>query len=333
MKVYTLLVDDLGIKTKTIHQWREAGALSAMMKHTFNTQLSSAQLQGVEYEWFCQHESTFGPGGSAPESDETTMWLLDAHHTARELIARTATNGARPAPCDGTGLWVSFGFCGCSDQDEEAYLGSQFLFLFRTATFQEFVDACATSTLTKLFSDKGLPIGSPYIQDALTDRPSAKSVWTLKEFVCADEEMRQDSKPPLPICVDYGFFNCRNSEEEACLRSIYKIILDKPDSDPLALHQACLRGELFDHCRQLLDLDPPGKFRRLMRNVYPLPEVEEDPETLESDQSSAEPRVTEAPTEGVPYIPPPQSHRTESHRVEESDFRAMLQAGWQSRFK
>ncbi|QRV98531.1 MYND Zn-finger protein [Ceratobasidium sp. AG-Ba] len=345
MKVYGLLIDGLGIRPKTIHQWSQAGALSRMMKATFDSNLSETQRQGVDYQWFSENQSTFG--GPPPQDVATNMWLLEAHQKARERISRTTKNsefdalrsidgfedyflfytlmlqGARPAPCDGTGLWESFGFCACFDQNEEGYLGSRYLSLFRTATFQEFIHACDNSTLLELFSAYGQNIQSPHIRDVIRSIRSRKSVWTLKDFVCADDELRRDSKPALPICADYGFFNCRNQDEESCLRGIYKNILDRPDSDPLALHQACLQGRIFEYCSELVTLSPPAKFRRLMKNPYPLAEVQEDSDPhARPGPSSGEQNPL---TQFFGSLPPG------THRIEQSDLRRVLQDYWQSR--
>ncbi|QRW13111.1 MYND Zn-finger protein [Ceratobasidium sp. AG-Ba] len=344
MKIYSLLIDGLGIKTKTIHQWREDGVLGSMIKTTLDTNLSTNELQEVECEWFTKHQSTFG--GSPPPDDASQTWFLDAYHKTRQLIARNTTKadfdrlrsvgsfyeyflfytlilqGACPKPCDRTGLWVTFGFCACLNQAEEVQLGDSYLSLLRAITFREFIYACDTSGLLRLFSTHGQTVPNPYIRDLLSDMQTRNSVWDLKEFACGDEGMRQYIEPALPICVDYGFFNCMSSEEEISLREVYKDILSRPDSDPLALHQACLQGKIFDHCSKLTNLSPEDKFRRLMMNLYPLPEGG----SHSSDDRNEPMDESDPVAQLINSLPPGISS------VSQSEIRSALKRSWQARF-
>ncbi|QRV98532.1 MYND Zn-finger protein [Ceratobasidium sp. AG-Ba] len=344
MKIYSLLVDDLGIKTKTIHQWREDGVLGSMIKTTLEASLSEHELQGVEYEWFSKHQTTFGE--SPPPVDDTQTWFLDAYHKTRELIARNTTKadfnrlrsvgsfyeyflfytlilqGARPAPCDRTGLWVHFGFCACFNEAEEAQLGDSYLSLLRVITFREFIYGCETSSLLRLFATHGLTIPNPYIRDLLCDMQMRNSVWDLKEFACGDDALRGDIEPALPICVDYGFFNCMDSGEEIALREVYKDILGRPDSDALALHQACLQGKIFDYCSKLVVLNPEDKFRRLMMNLYPLV----SPKFSCFDHPNEPMSESDPVAQLINSLPPGISS------VSQSELRSALKRSWQARF-
>jgi len=101
-----------------------------------------------------------------------------------------------------------------------------------------------------------------------------KSVWDLKQFVVAD---MPDSDPVPSVSVDYGFFNCRNEEEAAQLKEVYKKFFEEgSNGDPLKLHEACLQGKIYDYVRTTVKLKGKDKiplFRRLMKNFYPLPEI------------------------------------------------------------
>ncbi|QRW13110.1 MYND Zn-finger protein [Ceratobasidium sp. AG-Ba] len=319
MKVYSLLIDGLGVKPKTIHQWSEAGVLSRMMKATFDAKLSEIQHQGAEYKWFFDHQSTFG--GPPPPDIATPMWLLDAHRKARELISRTTTNAEFDTLRSVDGFEDYFLFYTLIMQGARPHHAMAVAAGYRLGF--EVINGCDTSTLLDLFSTYGQEIHSPYIRDVLVSMKCTKYVWNLKEFACADDDMRRDSKPALPICADYGFFNCKNKEEESCLRNVYKNILDRLDSDPLALHQACLQGKLFEHCSKLVNLRPADKFRRLMKNMYPLAEVEED--------SDPDNRAGPSTGEQNPLSQFLGSLAPGTHRIEQSDLRKVLQDYWQAR--
>jgi hypothetical protein len=126
-----------------------------------------------------------------------------------------------------------------------------------------------SSSIPKLFAENGLEISQRFILDVLNLR-GYKSVWFLKDFVFADDEMARNGSAPPSIGLDYGFFNCQNVDEVIALQSAYKQVLLPTDADPLALHKACLRGELFEYVKQKARLKPQQLFKRLMKNPYPL---------------------------------------------------------------
>ena len=100
-----------------------------------------------------------------------------------------------------------------------------------------------------------LPSGGPW-----------PSVWSLKQFVVIADPA---GFPPSPaVQVDYGFMNCRTFEENCTLMEIYKRLLGKVN--PLALHEACLAGQLFEFAEIYDEMDETH--RRLMKNFYPLEE-------------------------------------------------------------
>ncbi|KAG9074501.1 hypothetical protein FS749_013936, partial [Ceratobasidium sp. UAMH 11750] len=119
-----------------------------------------------------------------------------------------------------------------------------------------------------------------------------------------------------------------NGAEEAWLREVYKEILSRPDCDPLALHEACLRGELFDYCHELTNPSLPEEFRRFMKNPYPLRNPEETPNSDESDE--AETRSSEVGN-GPSLYEELASRLSRTGSIEHSELRAMLKNFWQSR--
>ncbi|KAG9125632.1 hypothetical protein FRC07_006815 [Ceratobasidium sp. 392] len=71
------------------------------------------------------------------------------------------------------------------------------------------------------------------------------NVQDLKEFLCVDDRIYEDSKPVLPICADYGFFKFQNNAEEVCLREAYKKVLDVSDSKT---HLHCTKHAFTESC-------------------------------------------------------------------------------------
>jgi hypothetical protein len=67
------------------------------------------------------------------------------------------------------------------------------------------------------------------------------------------------------VIVDYGFYNCETLKEKLDLR---KALLAQ--ADPLELHQACMQGQIFEFAKSHITLET--RFKRLMKNIYPLVE-------------------------------------------------------------
>ena len=154
-------------------------------------------------------------------------------------------------------------------------LGIAYRTLVTSCLFEEFYQAYDSCSLVQLFSSKNINLEkfSLHLADFLANAPLMnKSVWNLKQFVVADE---QDSVPVPSIKVDYGFINCRNEEEEVQLKEVYKnIFKEDSNADPLKMHEACLQGKIYDYVTTTLKLkekDQGPLFRRLMKNIYPLP--------------------------------------------------------------
>ena len=108
----------------------------------------------------------------------------------------------------------------------------------------------------------------PCLEDFLSVPPIGPwpSVWSLKQFLAIADPA---DFPPSPAGrVDYGFMNCRTFEETCILMEIYKRLLDK--ANPLALHEACLAGKLFEFAGEFDKMSETH--RRLMKNLYPLEE-------------------------------------------------------------
>ncbi|KAG8741364.1 hypothetical protein FRC10_002929 [Ceratobasidium sp. 414] len=293
LEVYSFLILTLGVRPKTINEWREQGKLGAMMKQKFDAERSGPRpLHYSLDQWFHKYQSTFdsssddhGPVISMLESASREAWIisggslsdLENHAALVKTFPMTKKNcfilvtlfmaGMRPAPCDGSDRWVTFGFCGCTSLGEEAHFSMQYRQLIQRVKLDVFHRAYVSGALAQLFATNELPITNRFILDVLQTPPAeCKSVWWLKDFVCAEDDSAQERYLNTRASVDYGFSNCSGVEEATALQNIYKQAFDKKDFDPLELHDARVRGELFKYLSQHAKLKPPERFRRLLRN-------------------------------------------------------------------
>ncbi|KAH6900890.1 hypothetical protein BKA70DRAFT_1312859, partial [Coprinopsis sp. MPI-PUGE-AT-0042] len=71
------------------------------------------------------------------------------------------------------------------------------------------------------------------------------------------------------VRVDYGFMNCRNEGERRMLLGLYRLYFDSetPAPRPLDLHQACIRGQLFEHLGAFPQVNLVEEHRRLLKNT------------------------------------------------------------------
>ncbi|KAG9078754.1 hypothetical protein FS749_009187, partial [Ceratobasidium sp. UAMH 11750] len=298
LEVYAFLVITLGVRAKTINEWREQGKLGAMIKQKIDAERSGPHPLHYSLDrWFHKYQSTFdpsnkfdrGPQISMLESASREAWIfsggslsdLENHNALVHTFPMTKKNcfilvtsfmaNMRPSPCDSSDRWVTFGFCGCLSLGEEVDLVMQYRELIQRVKLDVFHQAYVSGALPQLFAAIERPITNRFVLDVLQS-PAAecKSVWWLKDFVCAEGDFIQERYLNRSAGADYGFLNCRGVEELSALQNIYKQAFDNQGFDPLELHDACLRGELFKYLSQHAKLKPLEKFRRLLRNMYPL---------------------------------------------------------------
>jgi hypothetical protein len=252
--------------------------------------------RGDYFPWFLQNERTIALAGQ-PLSEETLhdrgddmfvhAWRFtggsegDSVAEIKAAIARKPDEEQichymyalllskwRPSP--DLDLWIDFGFASCRSQEEELELGARYQELITVCTFKEFCDAYRTGCLLDLFHSKGLQINdSAHLRDLLHRRPTSwnKTVWDLKQVT-----LQEDFKMPPSVIVDYGFMSCRNDSERRELQRAYKAFFDSHDGDPLALHEAAIKGNIHGYVSQVVQGLRGPKFQRLMKNPYPLPE-------------------------------------------------------------
>jgi hypothetical protein len=207
-----------------------------------------------------------------------------------QLLA-TTLHMAHPHPTETN--WFNFGFCTCGNEWEEGRLGGLYQGLLlgdvlfddvlkagvyanlvktrlQTASFTEFWRAYESGTLIQLMDSKGLKemrSQFPFLEGFFAVPPCGPhpSVWSLKQFTVINDPV--EFPPIQALKVDYGFMNCRNFEETCTLMEIYKRLLLA--AGPLELHKACLAGKLFQFAERYHKMD--DGYRRLMENIYPLP--------------------------------------------------------------
>lgn len=285
------------VKPQTLHEWRLNGTLVRNIKDVYEA--IPEQHRGGYYPWFLQNQyvldSSLKPpsaedyvnsmilrawkfiGGSETDTVDqiTTKLKTWPRNKARcHWLYATLLSQAHPAPEED--VWIPFGFCVC-DEFSEMALGVLYEELIRRCTFEEFYTAFETSKLADLMDAKGFKrrrLSFPDLESVLSTSPHMNlSVWDLKQLVYSEE--RGPGRVPS-VFVDYGFGNCKDEGERGDLKRVYKEYFEagRARAEPLKLHEACIAGKLFEHVSGVVRLKKDvKKYTRLMKNVYPLPEI------------------------------------------------------------
>ncbi|KIO03218.1 hypothetical protein M404DRAFT_625289 [Pisolithus tinctorius Marx 270] len=187
------------------------------------------------------------------------------------LLYGLLLNGYHPNPslplC--SDLYFEFGFVTGRGLEGEEVLPGVYRSLISRCSFTEFWTAFQSNNLVELMDEKGL---GPERKKVLHFEDFMKikrnhlrpSVWRLRHFVHS-----KDVEPPLSVLMDYGFFNCMTGGEIFSLKAVYKELLDSPRVDPMELHAACIKGELYNFARRH-NPNLEQEFKTLMTNFYPL---------------------------------------------------------------
>jgi len=273
------------VSPSTLHKWRIKGKLVEGIKEVYEK--VPAASRGKYYPWFLENQYILDPSKIAPTDHvhETFMraWRYAGGLPTSSLEEMMETVGTWPEkkqacfqlclcllsgwhPSPDQLLWVQFGFCVSPDEWHETSVSQIYQALIARCTFNEFYTAYQSSALIPLFHAKGL--GSelrsiPHIEDVLECCLGHKSVWDLKQYVVVDAAELIPS-----VAVDYGFVNCKTEEEIDGLKKVYKTFFGLPDADPIELHEAAIKGRLFEYVGALVKLKK--RFYRLMKNPYPL---------------------------------------------------------------
>ena len=207
------------------------------------------------------------------------------HHLYTLLLA-----GWHPSP--DLDLWVDFGFAACTSQEAEMELATSYRELVMMCTFKEFCDAFRGRRLIDFLHSKEIydtATRGPRLNDLLHFKePQAddneqlrdllhakwkKSVWYLKQTIVQEESTKEEASIRRSVMVDYGFINCKNDSERRELKRVYRAFFEKHDGDALALHEAAIKGNIHGYLSNVVQGLRDPKFRRLMKNPYPLPDL------------------------------------------------------------
>ena len=291
----TRLIKIIGIPSKTVHNWCVRGALVDEIKSAFY--MIPEGSRGTYFPWFLQNQHIVALAGQPLSAKEmrdhgdgmlVRTWRFtggserDSPKDIRAAVARQPPEEqqcyslyalllSRSTPStDLPNLWVDFGFTSCTSQEEEDVLGGQYQRLIALCTFKEFCDAYRDRRLLKLFCSKGLC--NDKLRDLLpgplpTD--GKESVWDLKGFVLQEGCTGEETSIPSSVTVDYGFINCMNASERQQLKKVYKYYFDNPHGDPLALHEAAMKGSLYDFLSNKVQGLHGPEFQRLLKNQHP----------------------------------------------------------------
>lgn len=279
----------IGIPPRTVNDWRVRGVLVEEIKAAFYK--LPANNRGGYFPWFLQNQHILNPSTAADsqlEDKRDAMYLRAWRFTGGAETDSPAEMRARiddmpqdrqschlfytlllskwhPAPFHE--LWIPFGFCSCSCEEEEKNLARRYQILITKCTFDEFHDAFCSARILDLFRKHGIEADGRYLSDVLQNHDMNKSVWDLKQFA-----IQTEGKIVNSVACDYGFMNCKKDAEIQALKKVYRTFFERHDADPLALHDAALRGDIFGYLGSLMKLN--AKYERLMKNPYPLPDYE-----------------------------------------------------------
>ncbi|KAG1848445.1 hypothetical protein F4604DRAFT_1630266 [Suillus subluteus] len=290
--LYIGLVRHLGIPPKTINDWRVRGVLVEEIKAAYYK--IPAEFRGSYFPWFLQNQHILDPfavivSQSNDEGDAMAIVLRAWRFTGgaetdspADIRARIASmpqdrqschlfytmllSKVHPVPFDD--FWIPFGFCSCACKEEEMYLGEHYQALITKCTFDEFCNAFRSARIPDLFRKNGINVDLRYLADVLQNHRMRKSVWDLKQSVIQTDGQNSENRIAISAVVDYGFMNCKKDAEIRALKKIYRTFFERRDANPLALHDAAIRGNIFGYLGILMKLDK--KKKRLMKNPYPL---------------------------------------------------------------
>ncbi|OSC97932.1 hypothetical protein PYCCODRAFT_1047383 [Trametes coccinea BRFM310] len=300
--VYIGLFNYLNVPPKDVRTWRDEGRLVEGIKEAFDK--IPAQSRGAYYPWLMQNRFilddslTLDTTQALAEEQESlnngilVAWALIGGHpkgaTPDQILHQTkqwpakklacwqlyAMLAGRSRPGPDLAAWRSFGFVVAGPTGEELEMARQYRALIHKCTFDEFHAAYASSSIPDLFRRYGLQdlANNSRFCDLMSDpSPGMKSVWGLKQYldILISSDPSSRPKPSLPVSVDYGYANCKNLDEHKLLDEAYKRLFMETSADPLELHQACIKGDLFRFVGKFVKFAPwAKKYKRLLRNNH-----------------------------------------------------------------
>ncbi|KAL9619822.1 MAG: hypothetical protein Q9160_005562 [Pyrenula sp. 1 TL-2023] len=293
-----------------MHEWRVGGILADKIKEFYYDY--PEHVRGQYFPWFLKNTHVLERPLTKDEAQQKVIAtfydkakpyldIKDRNKTARELKPEAkglsynmlAEMLLRYTPNPTEKNWYSFGFVACCGHRGETELldiyrllltesdGSFFYEfhnsrrgVFPPATFTEFWKAYEAGTLIQLMDSKGLKklrSHLPFLEGFLSVPPTGAqpSVWDLKQFLEINDPV--DNPPAPSVYFDYGFINCESFEDTCILMEIYRKVLET--ANPLKLHKACITGKLYQFASRFFRMEE--RWGPLMRNVYPLKDLEQ----------------------------------------------------------
>ncbi|KAH6908252.1 hypothetical protein BKA70DRAFT_1085940, partial [Coprinopsis sp. MPI-PUGE-AT-0042] len=302
--LYQGLVKYQGINMERLDQWRRQGILLTETKKVFEA--IPAEDRGDYYPWLLRNEYVLDRSQPIP-----SFKLEDVVHGIIRSGWNYATNGrptsddaihdtiaswpprkhdcvilcgmlihSYPPPPDLT-LWLRFGFC-VGGQLSKMAIVEMYKLLIHSMSFDEFYQVYEDAQLVELLKRKGLTQSAAYTQiaDEFEDvvsgsaRGVLKSAWYLKVFI------QQNPNPLRPgegvhieksVYVDYGWMNCKDTQQINQLLGLYQRYFDNPAASCLNLHSACIEGKLVECLENCSNVTLSQQCKRLLKNFYPLP--------------------------------------------------------------
>lgn len=92
-----------------------------------------------------------------------------------------------------------------------------------------------------------------------------QSCYSLKQFLACEDNLT--TGPVLPVAVDYGWFACQTAMQKLEWKSTYKRLFESSGHRDLALHEACIKGKIFEYVQKILP-ETPSSFEKLCWNHY-----------------------------------------------------------------
>jgi hypothetical protein len=233
------------------------------------------EVIGGDLEWFCSHKD-FVAGSMKGVSG---FW-----RSMPELLASDGLDGVNPrqkelaavfycqirkgyGPDADKDNWLLLGFCTAQSSSHFTRIGHLYQYLTSCCTFAEFCQAMDMSKMAELFDKYGLCKQTQELRNFRLHLKSVRrwheSVWELKRFTISNSNL-----PVRAAALDYGFINCHDGAgQRLLLRGYYSAYFAK-GLDEMALHQACVEGNLAPFLASVLG-EPPFP-QSVLLNSYPL---------------------------------------------------------------
>ncbi|KAG9310126.1 hypothetical protein JVU11DRAFT_9740 [Chiua virens] len=284
------LIKVMEIPPKTIHFWRTQGVLVDEIKAVFRK--IPENCRGGYFPWFLQNEHIVAQAGQPPSMDKLSHYGDEMQLRAWRVIGGSDTDSpaqiriaierkseeeqhcwsvVRPphvqlAPIPGSRVMDQVWIRGVQVSRGGNGVGGR-----------KFCDMYCARRLLDFFHAKGLQLENcANFQDILHSHANGnKSVWRLKQLIAQEESASAGGEPIIvpSIMMDYGFFNCKSDSEQRQLKRVYKAFFYTHRGDPLALHEAAIKGNIHGFLSTVVQGLRDPKFQRLMKNLYPLPDL------------------------------------------------------------